>query len=315
MKIGYPCSNLTIGCSTARTFRLASYSPERVVETVQANLDCLRRALEWNADHGVGFFRISSSTVPFASHPVMTFDWKREFADQLAELGRYIRDHGMRINTHPGQYVLLNSPREDVVANSVAELVYHAELFDLMGLDDTAKIQIHTGGVYGDKPAAIDAFVDRYGDLPEIVSRRLVIENDERNYSLADNLTIHERTGIPVLFDVFHHTILNNGETLPEAFDRYMPTWDGHGTPMMDYSTQNPDKQPGAHTQSIDLEDFGEVMAHLGDRDVDIMLEIKDKEHSALAAMAMAMAERGERERSMQGANRLSAPGTGRRAR
>lgn len=287
MKIGYPCSNLSIGCSTARTFRLASYSPERVAETVQSNLDCLRLALEWNVAHGIEFFRISSSTIPFASHPVMTFAWQRAFADQLAEIGTIIRSHDMRINTHPGQYVLLNSPKEDVVEKSVAELVYHAELFDLMGLDHTAKIQIHTGGVYGDKPSAIRAFCERYTNLPDTVRSRLAIENDERNYSLADNMVIHERTGIPLLFDVFHHRILNNGETLPEAFDRFMPTWGGHGTPMMDYSTQNPDKQPGAHTQSIDLEDFEAVLHQLGNRDVDIMLEIKDKEHSALAAMSL----------------------------
>jgi UV DNA damage endonuclease len=287
MKIGYPCSNLSIGCSTQRTFRLASFSTERLCETVTDNLACLQRALEWNAEHGIEFFRISSTTIPFASHPTMTVDWQREFETPLAELGRFINEHDMRINTHPGQYVLLNSPREDVVERSVAELMYHAELFDLMGLDDTAKIQIHTGGVYGDKAAAIDAFIDRYTDLPEPIRRRLVIENDERNYSLADNLAIHERTGIPLLFDVFHHTLLNDGESLPEALDAFMPTWDGHGAPMMDYSTQNPDKQPGAHTQSIDIDDFAGVLAEIGDRDLDIMLEIKDKEQSALAAMAL----------------------------
>lgn len=288
MKIGYPCSNLSVDCSTARSFRLASWSPERLVETVHANLACLREVLAWNAEHGVGFFRISSTTVPFASHPVMTVDWQREFAAELAAIGRFIADRGMRINTHPGQYVLINSPKDDVVERSVAELAYHADLFDLMGLDDTAKIQIHTGGVYGDKPAAIDAFVARYPTLPEAIRRRLVIENDERNFSLADNLAIHQRTGIPLLFDVFHHRLLNSGETLPEAFDAFMPTWDGHGTPMMDYSTQHPDRQPGAHTQSIDLDDFAGVLTELGGREVDIMLEIKDKERSALAAQALA---------------------------
>jgi len=287
MKIGYPCSNLSIGCSTARTFRLASTSPERAAATIHANLDCLQMALEWNAAHDIRFLRISSSTIPFASHPVMTFAWQREFSGQLAEIGAFIRAHGMRVNTHPGQFVLLNSPGNDVVANSVAELVSHAELLDLMGLDHTATIQIHTGGVDGDKPAAIDAFCQRYIELPEIVRRRLVIENDERSYALADNLVIHERTGIPLLFDVFHHGPLNEGESLPEAFDRFTPTWDGHGTPMLDYSTQHPDRQPGAHAQAIDLEDFRAVVDQLGDRDVDIMLEIKDKEHSAIAALSL----------------------------
>jgi UV DNA damage endonuclease len=287
VKIGYPCSNLSVDCSTARTFRLASYSPERLIETVSANLACLRAVLAWNAEHDIRFFRISSSTVPFASHPVMTVDWRREFADELAGIGRFIAERGMRINTHPGQYVLINSPKEDVVARGVAELTYHAEMFDLMGLDDTAKIQIHTGGVYGDKAAAIDAFAARYPTLPEAVRRRLVIENDERNFSIADNLAIHARTGIPLLFDVFHHRLLNAGESLPEALDAVVPTWDGHGIPMVDYSTQNPDKQAGAHAATIDLDDFAGVLAEIGDRDVDIMLEIKDKERSVLAAQAL----------------------------
>jgi UV DNA damage endonuclease len=54
---------------------------------------------------------------------------------------------------------------------------------------------------------------------------------------------------------------------------------------MMDYSSQHPDKQAGAHTPAIDLDDFAEVMTLLGDREVDVMLEIKDKEASVLRAM------------------------------
>lgn len=285
MKIGYPCSNLSVGCSTGRTFRLASYSPERLVDAVQANLDCLQRTLDWNLNHDIRFFRISSSTVPFASHPVQTFDWQHHFADQFAKIGRFVRTHGMRINVHPGQYTLLNSPKQDVFERSVAELLYHAEMLDLMELDDTNKIQVHTGGIYGDKAAATETFVARYRELPDAIRRRLVIENDERQYSLADNLVIHRATGIPVLFDVFHHSILNEGETLDDAFDAFIPTWQGHGAPMMDYSSQHTEKQAGAHTQSIDLDDFARVMAQLDDRRVDLMLEIKDKEGSVLKAM------------------------------
>ncbi len=287
MRIGYPCSNLTTNCSAARTFRLASYSPEKLIVTVEANLDCLELMIRWNIAHSVRFFRISSDTVPFASHPVMTVDWQREFAGRFAALGRLINGAGMRINVHPGQYNIINSPRPDVVERTVNELVYHAELLDLFGLDHTHKVQIHTGGVYGDKPSAIQAFIDRYPALPEIVRKRLVIENDERQYTLADNLIIHQATGIPLLFDVFHHRLYNNGESLEAAFDRVIPTWEGPGRPMMDYSTQHPEKQAGAHTPSIDLDDFAGVLAALGDREVDVMLEIKDKEASALKAMAL----------------------------
>jgi len=295
MRIGYPCSNLTLRESASRTFRLASYSEERLVEIVDANLDALHGYLEWNAEHGIGFFRISSGTIPFASHPIMTFDWQSHYASRFAEIGHFIAAHGMRINVHPGQYTLLNALKEDVMAASIAELAYHAELLDALGLDPTHKIQIHTGGVYGDKPAAAQRFVDVYGQLPDAIRRRLVIENDERQFNLADNLAIHAACGVPVLLDVFHHRLFNEGESLAEALDAVVPTWAGHGPAMIDYSSQNPQKQAGAHTISIDLGDFGPVLDELIGRDVDLMLEIKDKETSVLRAIDLVR----ERARSM----------------
>jgi UV DNA damage endonuclease len=275
-----------VGGSASRTFRVASFSEERAIATISSNLRVLRQILEWNLERGILYFRISSGTIPLASHPVMTFDWKTHFADELREIGTFIVENGMRTNVHPGQYTLINSNRPEVVQASILELQYHADLLDLMGMDDSHKIQLHTGGVYGDKPAAMDRFVNEYARLDESIRRRLVIENEERHFCLADNLEIHRRTGIPLLFDIFHHELFNQGESLAEALDLVAPTWKGHGPAMLDYSSQDPEKRWGAHTASIDLEDFGEVLDVLWGRDVDVMLEIKDKEQSALIANA-----------------------------
>jgi UV DNA damage endonuclease len=107
-------------------------------EIIKTNLDCLLKILEFNAKHGIFFFRITSDLVPFASHPVNTFNWKGCFSWEFEEIGNFIKEKGIRISMHPDQFTLINSLREDVFGRSIKELEYHASILDLMQLDTTA---------------------------------------------------------------------------------------------------------------------------------------------------------------------------------
>ncbi|MDX5481367.1 MAG: UV DNA damage repair endonuclease UvsE [Hymenobacteraceae bacterium] len=291
MKIGYPCVNVTLDCSSSRTFRLASYSEERLIETVEQNLACLRRILEYNVQHGLFFFRLTSDLVPFASHEVNQYNWQEHFQMTFRRLGSYIRNNNMRISMHPDQFVVLNSPNEQTVRNSIAELVYQGSILDLMGLDTTAKLQIHGGGAYGDKPAATQRFAEVYHTmLPDAVKARLCVENDDRTYTLQDCLQLHELTGMPVIFDNLHHECVNNGEPMREAVQMAAATWkpEKDGILMMDYSSQALGERKGKHTQSIREQLFHDFLVETEGLDMDIMLEIKDKEESALKALEVA---------------------------
>ena len=286
MKIGYPCRNLTIGCSSGKTFRLKSYSEERIISTVQDNLRCLLDMCRFNAEHGILFLRITSDLIPFASHPVCRFDWRTFFADSLDEIGALIRSQGMRISMHPDQFTLINSIDPAIFARSNAELAYHAAVLEALGLDTRAKIQIHIGGVYGDRKASIDRFVERFGLLDQSIRQRLIIENDDRRYTLRDCLGVSERTGLPVLFDVLHHEVNGSGESLRQAVRLTKATWsDKDGIPMVDYSSQAKGRKPGVHTNSIDLAHFVAFLEDTRPFDFDVMLEIKDKERSAMKAL------------------------------
>ncbi|UCF87345.1 MAG: UV DNA damage repair endonuclease UvsE [Nitrospiraceae bacterium] len=286
MKIGYPCINLGLDCRSSRTFRLASYSDKRMRETVASNLSCLQRILEYNLRNSMMFFRITSDLIPFASHDVCTLNWQKVFKKTFHQTGEFIRNHEFRISMHPDQFVLLNSLEERIFQNSVRELSYHAGVLDLLGLDQSAKIQIHIGGVYGDKGKSIERFIRRYGTLPAKIRDRLVIENDERLYSVSDCMDIHRQTGIPVLFDAFHYSCNNTGEVLRDAVHDAALTWsERDGIPMVDYSSQQKGKRPGTHAQSIDIRNFRRFLKETAGLDFDIMLEIKDKERSVLKAL------------------------------
>ncbi len=286
MHIGYACINRSLDCTSSSTFRLASYSKKRLIETVRSNLACLERILRFNVEHGILFFRISSELIPFASHPVNRMDWAGLFGPELHALGRFIRGYRMRMGMHPDQFVVLNSNRPEVVESSVAELAYHAKLLDAMGLPARAKIQIHLGAAYGDKKGAMAAFVRTWRTLDRAIKRRLVIENDDRLFSVGDCLWVSGQTGIPIVLDTFHHECLNNGEGLGEAMESVSRTWRKiDGIPIVDYSSQNPDKRPGAHADTLDPKHFLRVIKDLAGVDLDLMIEIKDKEESALKAL------------------------------
>ncbi len=292
MRIGYPCLNRSIGCTPSGTFRLASYSDERLKQTVAANLACQKKILKYNVEHGLLFLRITSDLVPFASHDICTFPWQDQFADTFRELGDYCREHGFRISMHPDQFVLLNTPDEGVLRRSIDELSYQSSVLDLMELDRTAKVQVHVGGVYGDKAASMDRFVKNYRLLVPSIRARLVIENDERSYSVTDCRAIHQRTKIPVILDVFHHSLKNLGEPVGDVLATLGETWTKQdGIPMVDYSSQQAGKRPGAHAEHIVPEDFRHFLAGSRPHDFDLMLEIKDKEKSAKVALDLAAAD------------------------
>ncbi len=285
MRIGYPCINRSIKCKGNRSFRLKSYSEEKLIETVDNNLECLQKMLKYNIEKNLLFFRITSDLVPFASHPICTYNWQKHFKEKFKQLGETINKNFIRISMHPDQFIVLNSKNSDVVKRSVSELVYHAEILNLMQLDNTAKIQLHIGGAYGDKKESLNRFAKIYQKLDNKIKQRLVIENDDRIYNFENCLTLFEKIKIPILFDFFHHSILNNKESLSYILKKQQETWGEYdGLPMVDYSSQKPNSRLGTHAEKINIIDFKNFLEKSKNYNFDIMLEIKDKEKSAIKA-------------------------------
>ncbi len=291
MRIGYVATANALPCRANHRFRLASYTEARLFDAVAANLECLEAILRFNVQHELRFFRISSDLVPFASHPICHADWAARFAPRFAFIGDIICGEGIRISMHPGQYTVLNSPEPELLARSVEELRYHARVLEALGLGRDAKIQIHVGGVYGDKRKAIATFCEAYKGLEDSLHGRLVIENDDRRFSLADCLEVHARVGVPVLLDVLHHACLGEGESTREALARAARTWGGDdGIPLVDYSSQQPGRPPGVHADTLDEADFLRFLAQIAGIECDVMLELRDKDRSALRAQHLAAA-------------------------
>lgn len=282
LRVGYACVNTQLP-SSARTLRLANVTPERLRELIAANLDALEAILRWNRAHGISVFRLTSNLIPFGSHDANGLAWWDEFAGRLTELGGLMA--GMRISTHPGQFTVLSSARPHVVYAAVAELEYHARLLSAFGLDRSHKIVLHLG-------SGVDAdtrFAAGFAKLSADAAERLVLENDERR-TLEDALELGARIGTSVVFDAFHHSIAPSfeGESVRDVVLRVSETWGtGDGRQEVHFSTQEPGRRAGAHSETLDVHGFARFVEAVGDLPLDCVLEVKDKERSALRAQEL----------------------------
>ncbi len=110
-------------------------------------------------------------------------------------MGNYVKKEGMRTSTHPGQYTVLNSNREDIVMRAIDDLEYHSKLLMGMGLDRSHKMVLHIGGAYGNKEKSIERFKDNFQRLSDDIKGRLIIENDDKVYNTTEVLEIAEDLG------------------------------------------------------------------------------------------------------------------------
>ncbi len=282
-EIGYACKTIGVPGAAVRTCTLATATHEKLREVTAHNLAALAVAVEYTATAGIRLFRISSDMVPFASHPAVDFPWRDMFADQMAGLGRRIKETGLRVSMHPGQYTVLNSPSDDVAERAIEDVVYHSDFLGLLGMDDTAKIVLHIGGVYGDRAAALERFRRRFELMPESARRRIVIENDEKCYGIDAVCALALELGVPAVLDTLHFSLLPPPEgDLSSWLRRAAATWKpGAGRQKIHYSQQLPHSRPGNHSLTIAIDEFLSFLPSLAGMDVEIMLEVKDKNLSA----------------------------------
>jgi UV DNA damage endonuclease len=263
-----------------RTFK--ERGVEYASELSLQNCRDLIEIIKWNHQNGINFFRITSGLFPwYSEYKLSDMPHANRIKTLLAAAGNLATKYGQRITTHPGPFNVLPSPTDRVVQNTINELTDHAEVFDLMGLSQTPynKINIHCNGVYGDKITAMDRFCKNFDRLPQSAQNRLTVENDDKAsmYSVTDLMYIHERIGIPIVFDYHHHKFCTGGLTEEEALKLAVSTW-GDIKPVVHYSEskslheENDKIKPQAHSDYI-----SEYINTYG-LDVDIMIEAKKKE-------------------------------------
>ena len=291
MRIGYACLAVALEGAQLKTCTRKNAVPERLLSLTGENLSALERMIDYNIASGIRMYRISSDLVPFGSSVASALPWDALYREQLARIAQKIWISDMRVSMHPGQYTVLNSQDAGVIARSMDDLRYHARLLDALRLDETHKIILHVGGKYGDPRAAVSRFVEVYRDLDASIQNRLILENDGSIYRIDEVLELCHRIGVPAVYDNLHNEINPADETKDDAYWVSLcgETWRAKdGAQKTHYSQQNPQKMCGAHTDTIAIDPFLDYCHRLSEPLPDMMLEVKDKNRSAMKCILCA---------------------------
>ena len=252
----------------------------------------------------IRMYRMTASLAPYATHPDLPqfHGQVAECVDELGALGARARELGIRLSTHPGQYIVLNSEDPAIRDSAIRDLELQAELFDAMGIGPEGIVVLHVGGAAGGHEAALQRFERGWELLSERARSRVTIENDDRTFGLCHVLELHRRTGAKVVWDILHHHCNDpDGITDREALELALNTWPAGVRPKIHYSTpktamEERKKKVGrrverswvlpqlrAHADMIDPIGFEHfVRETAADLEFDVMLEAKAKDLAVL---------------------------------
>jgi len=273
--IGFAC--MSKKCNTKhQTFRLASFSEYRLKQAITHNLKETERTIQHCISEGIKLFRLSSDLIPFATHDIMKdIDYMSWIQSDLKRIGGIVKNNNMLLSMHPSQMCCINSNKEDVVNNSIKDLMYHYDILNSMGLD-SFNIIIHVGGVYGNKPEAMKRFINVFNSLPVDLRNHILLENDDKSYNISDVMAIHKETGVRVVFDYHHHVCNNDGIELD--LEAIFATCGIGNVPKIHLSSPKSIKEFRSHSDMIDYKYCREFFDKYNGLEFDVMIEAKDKD-------------------------------------
>lgn len=287
MALGYACMNRTLRDRTKsircnRNMQQATFEDrglDYASELALENVRDLVRILKWNISHEISFYRCTSHLFPWNSEYSLSElpDWP-EISYHLNTAGELITEHDIRFSFHPSHYVKLASDSPDTLSRAIEDLNNHGAWMDVIGLPQTPEypINIHVGGVYGDKEKTAQRLRDNLELVDSSVRDRLTLENDDRAGGWSISELVREFGDlVPITFDYHHHQFSSE---LPyrRGFELARETWPCR--PVTHYSEParlwETDQNPVAHSEVV--QDLPEWLV----RDSDVMLEAGEKERS-----------------------------------
>jgi len=284
IRLGYACISTTLDTITPSTnYTYTSYLKDennfsKLDDIIISNLEALDNLIDYNIKNNIHFFRLSSKLIPLATMKEVNFDYLEKYKDIYNKIGKKIKKNNMRVDFHPDQFTVLNSTKKEVIDNTIEILKYHYNLLDILNISPKVLV-IHVGSSVLGKNNSIKRFINTFNKLPDYLKKSIVIENDDKIYTINDCMEIHNNLNIPIVLD-YHHHICNPSDI---DFLSIFSTWKNIN-PKIHFSSPKSKlkKEFRSHNDYINSDDFILFLEKIKNLnfDIDIMIEAKKKDEA-----------------------------------
>ncbi|WP_339173232.1 UV DNA damage repair endonuclease UvsE [Solibacillus sp. FSL R5-0691] len=253
------------------------------------NLENTFRLLKHNVFHEIHFYRLTSRLIPLANHEELP-DWNyiKPLLKKLTEIGEYATKHNIRIDFHPDHFVVVNSPKTEVVKNSLKTLKMHYLLLKGMKIDPTHRCVLHVGGNYKETENSLEQFIENWMDVPRAIQKMIILENDDTSFTVDDTLYLCEKLEIPLVFDYHHHLAHHYNEKWNDKWERIVATWKNSPLPIkMHISSPKSEKEFRHHSDYVDVDMFFRFLNEIKGTvpEIHCMIEAKKKDEALFHLM------------------------------
>ncbi|WP_347552671.1 UV DNA damage repair endonuclease UvsE [Pseudalkalibacillus hwajinpoensis] len=298
IRLGYVAMSMELSNSSpSQTMTFAQFQKltnreaaiHKLERIAKSNLNNCLRLLKHNKGNEIHFFRFSSRLIPLANHEALDgWNYLSPLKNELEELGDFAKRAEMRVDFHPDHFVLLNSPKKEILKNSTTALAMHVRLLEAMGIDPAHRCVLHVGGGYKDKEQALERFLHNWMYTPQKIQQTVILENDDTTFTLLDTLYLCEKLNVPLVFDYHHHLACHETEEWAKYWTRVVNTWSESPLPVkMHISSPKSEKEFRSHADYVDVSMFFDFLNEIRDStaQIDCMIEAKQKDGALFRLM------------------------------
>lgn len=288
IRLGYVAISRTLNpITSSHTISFKNYEKlgikgnEKIDSVILNNLKSLEEILKYNLKNDIYFYRMTSNLIPLATHKCVKYEWINKYESYFKKIGSFIVQNNMRVDLHPDQFCVINSDKKDVVKSSINILKYHQNMLKKFNL--SSKLVLHIGSSLPNKKEALKRFEDVFNSLEDDLKKIIILENDDKTFTMKDTLELCEKLNIPMVLDYHHHCCLNNSELIKDYIERIFNTWNNQNlNPKIHFSSPKNKKEYRTHNEYINVDDFLNFLDEIKfvNRDFDVMLESKGKDEA-----------------------------------